>query len=98
MEMSPIMSMRWSDYRLEIENVAAEDGGGFRIFYPTLGFAVYGVGDSITEALLGFEESKAAYLDFMAENPEYCPPCPTAQDLLSKECGEVTSEDFAYAA
>lgn len=66
--------INWSRYRRVIENVPAEDGGGLRIFYPTFGYGVYGVGDTLDEALRCLDDSKRAYVGFINGHSDYCVP------------------------
>jgi len=91
--------VNWKSYELVIENVSPEDGGGYRIFYPTWGYAVYGVGNTLPEAMDGLSESQSEMERFILETPEYCPPSPTARDAVFCERLQTTiHDDFAYAA
>jgi hypothetical protein len=93
------MRTPWAEYRLVIENVQPEDGGGYRIFYPTLGYAVYGVGDSIEESLRSLGESKRAFEEFLAANPAFELPRPALEDIRCQLIREDHSNNnFAYAA
>lgn len=97
--MNHMRKVDWSMYQMKIENVASEDGGGFRIFMPTLGYAVVGVGDSLEEALTGFEHSKEAFEEFIQERPNYSIPSPTLEDLTNSAKMNAQEDcNFAYAA
>lgn len=89
----------WNLYRLVIETVATEDGGGFRIYYPTLGFAVYGSGDSLDESINSLKESQKCLEKFMVDTPDYKLPEPTHEDRKLFDLGcELTDSPLAYAA
>lgn len=89
-----------------VENVAAEDGGGYRIYFPTLGYAVYGVGDTLQEALESLAVSKHAYEEFLAVTPGYSPPAPKLEDVreslavieMHDGFPQVCNNNYAYAA
>ena len=93
--------MNWTLYRHVIENVAKEDGGGYRIFFPTLGYSVYGVGDTLQETLESFEASKKAFEVFVADTAGYNIPGPGCEDLqatMSMAAEGASCNNFAYAA
>lgn len=95
--------MDWMCYKPVFEDVPAEDGGGYRIFYPTLGYAVYGVGDSYSEVYSSFERSKRAFESYLATHPEYKLPEPTLDDLryevsMKGNKPVVANNNYAYAA
>lgn len=86
----------WYKYRLVIENVPAEDGGGFRAYFPTLGYAPLGSGETVEEALASLEEGKAAVLAFVEKYGDKLLP-PSIDDLLvGGHC--IATNNFAYAA
>lgn len=89
--------MDWSKYRLVIETVDEKDGGGYRAFFPTLGYSVYGSGDTLAAMMVDLEDSKRATEVFMAETPDYTLPAPTGEDLMSSS-GQAANNNFAYAA
>lgn len=88
--------MDWSLFHLEIEEVAQEDGGGWRAYYPTLGYSVYGVGDTLDEVLESLESGKQTYVAYSIKHGiEF--PCPTAFDILhTQDVGAFNN--FAFAA
>lgn len=95
-------TMIWNQYRMVAEAVLEEDGGGYRVFYPTLGYAVYGSGDTLDEAMSALVESQEAFEQFMEATPSYELPRPALEDLEAarrlEQSGGVASHNFAYAA
>jgi predicted RNase H-like HicB family nuclease len=95
--------MNWSEYRLRTEVVREEDGGGYRLYYPTLGYAVLGVGDTKKEALESLVESQHLFQEFLTEHKDYSPPSPSRDDkaeaMSRMESVHASCMDvFAFAA
>lgn len=93
-------TVKWNRYRILVEEVAQEDGGGYRIYYPTLGYAVYGVGDTLDETMNSLRDSKRLFEEMVRSNLAQFPE-PSLEDLMedasrarsASGCGK-----FAYAA
>jgi len=91
----------WRKYRLVMESMTDSDGGGFRVYHPTLGFSVYGVGDTKSEAINSLITAREHYEEFIAGIPGYQVPAPTAADFFNRPDGEPCDDslpDTAYAA
>lgn len=47
---------------------------GFRVHHPRIGFAAYGEGRTVTEAMQELKDSKVIFEQFLKDTPEYEEP------------------------
>lgn len=75
--------MNFKAYRIRLEKMPNSEGGGFRIYYPTLGFSLYGIGDTISEALSSLSRSQESFLRIIEKYPDTKVPNPSPTEFYS---------------
>lgn len=53
--------------RVDVERTS----DGIRVHYPSIGFAAYGEGRTLNEAMQKLEDSRLVFEDFVKQTPEY---------------------------
>ena len=92
--------MNWKLYRFCVESIALEDGGGFRAYYPTLGYGLVGHGEAAYEAVFKLVTGHQAYEESLAEFGLECPQ-PSPEDLVWSSqlpcVGSAATNNYAFA-
>lgn len=87
-----------NQYAYQVKLLTPEDGGGWMAYFPTLGeYTVYGLGDTISEAIVAALEALDGVMAFWAEKGLPVPP-PTEWDLEQTRALTATNTSYAYAA